>query len=753
MIVLLLLSFYEGSSVATAERLQGAFVNPAALGVKTGWQCILGYNPQDTIWSAGIGLWGASFNWAGNASSSRWELSAGQEIWRQTLWLGTTWHPENGGLDYGLLARPHRYISAGFVIRDAFRNERAFTAGLGLRPLWDRLTLFGDLDFKDSLSAWRAGAALEFLPGMILHGHYADNKTVSLGLDLSLGELRVSGRGSAETGRDKLSPELNDLQIELSGNPYPGLPRPQKKWLDVTIRGPYSEDGRALIGSEPTFYDFVTMLDSAARDPAISGMLVRLEGNPSAAQVEELRSIIRKARKNGKFVVFYADAMGIGQVWLASAGNRVVMPPSGELAFPGLRAGGYYLKGALEKLGLYADFERIKEYKTAAEPLMSDTMSKAQKEQYAAILDDIYHNLIDYLAEGRALPPESVDALVDIGFFSAPRALSAGLIDTTAYEDELEDLIKGYAGGKVNLVKADKYRGDREVPRAWREDRPLIALIVAEGSIVSGRGGVSLLGGKSMGKEVAEAMRKARKDKRIKAVVFRVNSGGGSALGSDLIWREVYLTAKEKPVIVSMGDVAGSGGYYISCAATRILATPATITGSIGIITGKIVMKDLFGKVGITKPSVTTGHKHIFLWDETRRFTDEERRFVQAMLQEGYDDFTRKVSEGRGITRDSVNAIGRGRIWSGISAKQIGLVDQLGGLTDAISVAKEQAKLKDASVVFYHPKGSSLLSSLRNLGASLSGLREKLGPTASYLEVIGEDELFYYLMEPVEIEP
>ena len=748
MTILLMLSFYEGSSVATAERLQGAAANPSALGVKTGWQCIIGYRPQDTTFSAGLGLWGMGIAWRGNGSGSRWEVSAGQELWRQTLWLGTTWHLENGGLDYGLLLRPHRYISAGLVVKDAFRGQRAFTAGLGLRPFWDRLTLFGDIDFKDSLSAWRAGMGLEAMPGIILHGSYADDKTLSLGLDWSLGKVRLSGAGSAEQ-----SPEFSEVQLELSGNPYPRLSIPEKRWLDVTVEGPYSEDGRAIIGSEPTFYEFAAMLDSAASDPRISGLLVRLEGNPSAAQTEELRSIIKKARKKGKFVVFYADGMGINQVWLASAGNRIVMPQSGELALPGLRAGGYYLKGALDKLGLYADFERIKEYKTAAEPLTSDTMSAAQKEQYTAILDDIYNNIIDYLAEGRAMPPESVDALVDVGFFSAPKALSAGLIDTTAYEDELEDLVKGYAGGRVRLIKPESYFANREVPRAWREDKPVIALIVAEGSIVSGRGGVSLLGGKSMGKEVAEAMRRARKDKGVKAVVFRVNSGGGSALGSDLIWREVYLTAKEKPVIVSMGDVAGSGGYYISCAATRILATPATITGSIGIITGKIVMKDLFGKVGITKPTVTTGHKHTLLWEETRRFTDEERRFVKAMLQEGYNEFTKKVSEGRGISQDSVNAIGRGRIWSGISARQIGLVDQLGGLTDAVSVAKEQAKLRDARVVFYHPKRTSLFSSLRNLRAVLAGLPKGLGPTASYIEAIEDDELLYYLMEPAEIGP
>lgn len=752
MIVLFLLSFYEGNSVATAERLQGAFANPAALGVKTGFQALFGYNPRDSVFSAGAGLYGFGFAWKGNSKASAWELSSGKELWRNILWLGTTWHLENGGLDYGLLVRPHRYISAGFVVTDAFRDERVFSGGIGMRPLWDRFTLFGDLDFKDSVMAWRTGAALEFLPGMILHGYYADDKTLSLGLDMSFGQTRLSGNGSADLATDSLYPEFNEFQLEISGTPYPTLSVPEKKWLDITVRGPYSEDGRAFLGSEPTFYDFVVMLDSAACDPAISGMLVRLEGNPSSAQVEELHGIIKKARKNGKFIVFYAEEMGIGQVWLASAGDRIVMPPSGELAFPGLKGGTYYIKGTLDKLGLYADFERIKEYKTAAEPLTSDTMSLAQKEQYSAILDDIYNNMIDYLAEGRIMPPESVDALVDVGFFSASKALSAGLIDTTAYEDELEDLVKGYAGRKVSLVKAESYFARKEIPRAWREDKPLIALIVAEGSIISGRGGVSLVGGKSMGKEVAEAMRKARKDKRIKAVVFRVNSGGGSALGSDLIWREVYLTAKEKPVIVSMGDVAGSGGYYISCAATRILATPATITGSIGIITGKIVAKDLFGKIGVTKPMVTTGHRHVMLWDETRKFTDEERKFVQGMLQEGYDDFTGKVSDGRGITKDSVNAIGRGRIWSGITAKQIGLVDQLGGLTDAIELAKEQAKLKEARVVFYHPRGSSLFSFLRNLGVALSWFQERLGPTASYIEVIEEDELFYYLMEPVEIE-
>ncbi|MEO0141205.1 MAG: signal peptide peptidase SppA [candidate division WOR-3 bacterium] len=752
MIALFLLTFYESNSVSTAERLGGARANPAALGIKTGFQALLGYNPTDTVFSAGLGFFGIGLNWRWNDESSAWELSAGQELWRNTLWFGSAWHPDCGALDYGLIIRPHRYLSSGLVVRDAFRDERAFTAGLGLRPLWDRFTIYADLDFKDSIIAWRAGAAAEPLPGVIIHGCYSDDKSVSVGLDWSFGKIRFSGGAESELGEDEPSPEPNEFQIELSQTPYPHMRLPEKKWLDLTIRGPYSEDGRAIIGSEPTFYDFISIVDSAARDPGLSGMLIRLEpGDLSPSQIEELHSVIMKARKRGKFVVFYAEQMGIGQVWLASAGDRIVMAPSGELAFPGLRGGGYYLKGALDKLGLYADFERIKEYKTAAEPLMSDTMSTAQKEQYTAILDDIYNHQIDLLARGRALPPESVDALVDIGFFSAPKALSVGLIDTTAYEDELDEIVKSYAGKKVKLVKPEGYFG-QEVQRPWRDDRPLIALIVAEGSIVSGRGGISLLGGKSMGKEVAESMRSARKDKKVKAVVFRVNSGGGSALGSDLIWREVYLTAKEKPVIVSMGDVAGSGGYYISCAGTRILATPATITGSIGIITGKIVMKDLFGKVGITKPLVTTGHKHLLLWEETRKFTDEERKFVQAMLQEGYDEFTAKVSLGRGITQDSVNAIGRGRVWSGISAKQIGLVDQFGGLTDAIALAREQAKAKDARVVWYHPKRSGLLSSLRNLPGALSGIQKELEPISPYWNMIQDDELLYYMMEPLEIE-
>ncbi len=734
------IAFYEGNSPATAERLQGVNTNPASLGIKRGSQLILGFNPDDsTYWVSG-GLAGLGISWDGN-----WKLHAAQPIFRNTLWIGTTWYTNNGALDYGLSYRPLRWVSVGAVAKDAFRENRSFDLGLGLRPMWDRLTLFGNISYSDSLGPWTAGVAVEPLAGVIFHGSYSENGSVGMGLDLSLGYTRISGQASYS---DSVIP--GNIEIEFSSGPYPQPALPTKRWVKVKLNGSYSEDGRQFLGSTPTFYGFISKMDSLANDPNVSGILFEM-GNfhLSRAQAEEFRELIKKAKQNGKFVVFYADVLGSSAFLYVAEADRIVLAPQGSVSFPGLKVGTYYYKRGLDKIGVFADFERIKEYKTAAEPFTSDTMSEAQKEQLGELLDDFYGHMLDVISVARGMTPESLDALVDIGYFSAEKAVKAGLADTVAYQDELEDVLEGYAGGKIR--KSEDYFGPEPLDRAWKNDRPKIALIVAEGGIVEGRGGtppplpIPFAAGKTMGKELAEAFARARKDNSVKAVVFRINSGGGSALGSDLIWREVKLTAEKKPVIVSMGDVAASGGYYIACPATAILATPMSVTGSIGIIGGKLVTAGLYEKLGITKPLLTTGHEHTLMWEETRKFTDEERAFFQQQLREGYDDFTGKVAQGRGISQDSVNAIGRGRVWSGWSAKGIGLVDELGGLLDAIQMAKDQAQLKNPQVVFYHPKTNNVWAKVLRTFMQASGV--DIGDWW----VLDDENHTYYLM-PEEIQ-
>jgi len=374
------------------------------------------------------------------------------------------------------------------------------------------------------------------------------------------------------------------------------------------------------------------------------------------------------------------------------------MMPSGYLMFTGLNAEVTFIKGTLDKLGVVADLEHIGDYKTASDLVTRDKMSEAHREVVNSLLDDMYDQIIRDVAVQRGWTQEEVKSKIDQGPFTASEAHEANLVDTLIYYDQIDDLVKQMVGEKPHRVDGKKYANRTYYKYSWAIP-PKIAVISATGSIFEGENRKDFLWGDIMGSEtIANAIKTAREDKAVKAIVFRVDSPGGSGFASDVILREIIRTKGEKPFIVSMSDVAGSGGYWISLAADTIVSLPGTYTGSIGVITGKISLEGLYEKIGFTKEVIKRG-KHADFYTATRQFTDEEREVVKRQIREFYDDFVQKVAEGRGMSYEEVDAIGQGRVWTGRQARGNGLVDEIGGMDLALAIAKEKAGIpKEAEV-------------------------------------------------------
>ena len=381
--------------------------------------------------------------------------------------------------------------------------------------------------------------------------------------------------------------------------------------------------------------------------------------------------------------------------------------PTATLDLTGMASYELFLRGMLDKIGAYPDALHIGEYKTASNTFTEHTYTPAHREMAESLNTDLYEQLVRGIADGRKKSEADVKTLIDHGPFLPEDALRAGLIDDLAYEDELDDKVK-LASGKLHYVDMNDYRqvsaGSLGLNRG-----PQIAVIYATGLIASGKSTYDTTGGQVVGSDtLIEYLRKARADSSIKAIVLRVDSPGGSAIASDVIWREVVLTKNQKPLIASMSDVAASGGYYIAMPAHAIVAEPSTLTGSIGVVLTKFVIDGTLKKLGMNMEGVSQG-KYADMYSPVRPFSPEERARMAENMQATYDTFVEKAAQGRNTTPEKIDAIGQGRVWTGRQAKEIGLVDELGGLDRAVALAKQRAKIaQDAEVelVIYPPKKS-----------------------------------------------
>ena len=466
-----------------------------------------------------------------------------------------------------------------------------------------------------------------------------------------------------------------------------------------------------LEGNEPGgLRGVLDALRKAKVDRRIQAVVIMPAGlkAPYWAKVQEVHDAIVDFRKSGKPAVAFLEYAGEHEYFIATACSRIVLMPSASLDLNGLATYQVFLRGTLDKIGVYPDILHIGDYKTAYNAFTEKGFTKAHREETESMTADLYDQLVRAIAEGRHKTETDVRALIDQGPFLPDEALRVGLVDDLAYVDQIDDKLH-LGGGKLTRLDDHDYA---KVPAGslGLNHGPRIAVIYASGVITSGRGGYDPFSGGVLGADtLIEHIREARSDPAVKAIVVRIDSPGGSATASDAIWRELVLTREERhdrPLVVSMSDLAASGGYWIALAAPYIVAQPGTLTGSIGVITGKMVTGGVYKKLGANIETVSQG-KHAEIASPVRPFTDDERRKVQSLIEETYDQFIEKASESRHIRPEKLDAIAQGRVWTGRQAKSIGLVDELGGLDRAIAAAKQRAKIpstSDVEVVVYPPR-------------------------------------------------
>ena len=480
--------------------------------------------------------------------------------------------------------------------------------------------------------------------------------------------------------------------------------------LTLRVAGPlpdYTPDDpfkRFFGGPDQSLTGLVMQFKKAKVDKRIKAILLEVDmSGVGWGKAEELREAIADFRSSGKPVYAYIEFGLNKEYYIATACDKIYVPPPGELFINGLAADVMFFRGSLDKLGIYPDIYQIGKYKSAGDMFTQKQMTDAHREYINSLLDDLYGRYVNSIAQARKKTPDEMRALIDNAPYSAAKAKEAGLIDESAYRDDLEKQIKTQLGYKdadaFTPVRGADYR-DVSPESLGLNEGERIAVIYASGTIGSGSSQNSPSGEQSIGSDtVSKAVNDAAADKTIKAIILRVDSPGGSGLASDIIWHAVEAANQKKPVVVSMSDVAASGGYYISAAASKIIAEPSSITGSIGVVAGKPVMRGFYDWLGISNEYVLRG-KNAGMFRETEKFSDDERaKFEDWIKTTYYQDFVPKVAKGRKKDPQSVDSVGQGRVWTGGQAKDRGLVDDFGGLDKAIEVAKELAKIpKDKGV-------------------------------------------------------
>ena len=501
----------------------------------------------------------------------------------------------------------------------------------------------------------------------------------------------------------------------------------------------------ALSRHRPAIADIVDGLRRASADPRVKALVAKGGGKAiGLGLVQELREAVRDFREAGKPTVAWAESFGefsAGNVpyYLATAFDTIYLQPSGDLGLTGIAVDRIFLRGALDRLGVSMEVAKRHEYKSAAEQLTERGFSAPAREATARIAESVTGQLAEAIAQRRGIEAAAARELIDRGPFLAAQALDAGLVDALGYRDEVYTGVRKHAGPDATLLYLWRYQRSRvlaerarTLPTASRQ--PVVALIYATGPIRRGRSGHGPLSSAMGSDTIAAAIRSAAANAHARAIVLRVNSPGGSYVASDTIWREVVRArAGGTPVVVSMGDVAASGGYFISMAADAIVAQPGTVTGSIGVLTGKPVLAEMLGKAGVTTDSISRG-EHAAMFSAVRPFSEDEWALVNNWLDHIYADFTSKVAAGRGLSAERVHELARGRVWTGADALERELVDELGGLEQAAAIARRRAGLPETAPLRIFPRVRPLdrlrppASSDSKTASAASLLAETWGP-------------------------
>jgi len=739
-LLLLILVSYVNLSIATSERSRALYSNPAGLSIHSYPE--ISVRTEDYWVSMNIPFLGFAGGVRFKSDSMEFMTGVSPLHYKDKFSLGYMYSSWDDKYTLGVMLRPHKWTSMGFTTIIPSSEGYDFNFGISIIPGWDRLVLTSDFFIDRGSDGTRyliqsLNGVLEIVEGiklniafMPLNNDFRNGKIYG-GIEFSLGNLLFGGyRGDGDI----------EGIITASVVPYPSLFKGKNRAVVVEIEGKYPEvpDVKGFFGKEHSFYNLLNLLDFIKKSKKIDSVIVYIKNNSlGLAQTEEVRKQLLEIAKE-RFLVVHSDYLGFKDLYLASAADLISVSPPGMICFPGLYLSKIYIKGTLEKLGIEAEVGNVGKYKTAVEMFTREKMSQYDREQIEKFLDDLIDVVVGEIADSRGIDGSKIKSLVDsLGCFTPFEAVKEGLIDTIAYFDEVKVLAGVKGEGKI-------WRGKSVSREFLLSDPPKIAVLALEGSIIVGESSSSpldipLFGGSTIGSEsVVRELSRLRKDKSVKAVVIRINSGGGSSIASDLIYREVLRLKDKKPVVISMGSMAASGGYYISAPANKILADRTTLTGSIGVWGSKFVTEGLYNKLGITHDIVKWG-KHADAFGGHRPFSHYEKKMFDKMLKHIYDQFLEAVAAPRGLTVEKVDSLGMGRIWSGLSAKEISLVDEYGGLLDAIKVAGDEAGVQNYKVVLL-PKPLKFLE-------RLLGVQEN-----AYLPILKLIQEPYLYFEPARLD-
>ncbi len=685
------MTYYHAYSDSSAKGEDGLYGSYHGLGVGVEW---LGADASAPGRSYTIGFATSGQQAFAVGSAYQWRGSDDPIQDRSHFW------------SYGFLWRPNNQLSFAGVIDNRNRmpvpsgkSDAEYTYSGAVRLLGGKLLVGADWYQTTSErlknGSYRLAASYQVTPGLTVYSDIDQKENYFLGVRANMTSWFI-GSHNAFASPGGYQGGVGYVGVNKTRR-APLVPiMKETAYLDVTGPVPDKRPPRRFFALEtPTAFDLVTELEHARVDPDVRAVVLRInDPDIGWARAEELRRAIARVRASGKFTLASLDgSVSNREYYLASAADRILVPPVSSVDVIGLRSEVTFAKRLLDKLGIVADLEHVGPYKSASDLLTRTEMSPEHRESVNSLLDDLDGYWVDELARARGVSADQVRAWVAHGPYVSVDAKEAGLVDTVAYGDELSALVKGAVGRTYHDVNGRELLDRSYESHGWGET-PRVAVVFAEGAIEEGNDGSNWFSGQVMGSTtVSRAIRQARRDRLVKAVVLRVNSGGGSVFASDEIWREVSLTAGRKPIVVSFGDVAASGGYYIACAADSIFAMPNTITGSIGVITGKLDLGGLYDKVGLDKEVVTRG-RYADLYGASRSFDDDERTVVRSQMLRAYDHFVDLVSRGRNLSHDSVNAIAQGRVWSGEAAQTRGLVDRFADLHESITCAAHMAGVK-----------------------------------------------------------
>jgi len=658
----------------------------------------------------------------------------------------TDFFGRENSITIGTLLRPVKYMSLGLTgttVR-GFDNYEG-VVDLAIRPFGDeKLAVFGDYALRNNMSIadgfWSAGVAIEALPGVRVTGRYFDNNMYTFGIEMSLGRVGISTQGGFD---NDLKHTHNTYAVRVGSydrNIIDDVISKPRYYTGIDLSKPMRYQSYRMFDNSNSLLEMLDAIDASAEDPRVSGIAINTSGmNINHTMLWELREQIKKFRETGKEVVVFTDNASMNSYHFISVADKIIMDPQGTITLPGYLLGNIYFKNMLEKIGIGVSEWRFHEYKSAFETLASDTMSDEDREQRQQLVDNMYNFVKEDIKLSRGFSEEEYEKLInEVVFFTANEAIEYGLVDEVGRWNEVKNIIEDETLGEKNILSKDSLqRYQKPIDNYWGE-KPKIAVIYAVG-VCDMESGINA---KSLSKDVS----KARRNPNIEAIVFRVESPGGSPLASDVVAAELKKAKDEKPVIISQGSVAASGGYWLSMYGDTIVTAPNTITGSIGVIAGWFYDDGVKEKIGYSTDYVKKGELadmnfgipipllNMPLMD--RKFEEEEEKIIKNALTNIYEDFVDKVAMAREKKYEEVDEIARGRVWSGTDAMEVGLADTIGGLETAINIALAKSNIgidEEYEIVEYPEPG---LFSFGDLSSRLLGTKTPK---------VEEDPLIQYL--------